>query len=241
MKGLLKWFGAHKVITGILILVLFVIAVTNGSKSNTTSNTVPSTSSTQPSATQAPAPAPAKTEAKAATRQPAGTATTQGAGTFTGGQDVAVGLYDVTPGAGQSGNFSVSGNDSYNEILGGDSSTGGVPRVRVQISKGDKIEISSLSQVAFTPVTTPFASSYATTVLYSGTFNVGEDVVAGRYTVTPGAGQSGNFSVSGNDSYNEILGGDSSTGGVPSVKVTLTKGDKINISSLSAVTFTPSN
>jgi ribosomal protein S28E/S33 len=241
MKGLLKWFGAHKVITGILILVLFVIAVTNGSKSNTTSNTVPSTSSTQPSATQAPAPAPAKTEAKAATRQPAGTATTQGAGTFTGGQDVAVGLYDVTPGAGQSGNFSVSGNDSYNEILGGDSSTGGVPKVRVQISKGDKIEISSLSQVAFTPVTTPFASSYATTVLYSGTFNVGEDVVAGRYNVTPGAGQSGNFSVSGNDSYNEILGGDSSTGGVPSVKVTLTKGDKINISSLSAVTFTPSN
>jgi hypothetical protein len=151
MKGLLKWFGAHKVITGILILVLFVIAVTNGSKSNTTSNTVPSTSSTQPSATQAPAPAPAKTEAKAATRQPAGTATTQGAGTFTGGQDVAVGLYDVTPGAGQSGNFSVSGNDSYNEILGGDSSTGGVPSVKVTLTKGDKINISSLSAVTFTP------------------------------------------------------------------------------------------
>ena len=48
-----------------------------------------------------------------------GTAMTLGAGDFTGGTDVKSGLYDVTAGPGQSGNFVVQGTDSYNEILGG--------------------------------------------------------------------------------------------------------------------------
>jgi hypothetical protein len=53
-------------------------------------------------------------------------------------------------GAGQSGNFSVSGFDMYNEILGGDNSMGGVPSVTVTLSKGDVIAISGLSQVVMT-------------------------------------------------------------------------------------------
>lgn len=239
MKNVLKWVKAHRAISVIVIVVLFIIAVTNTGKSDNKN----STASTQQQSNNAPAtPAKAPTPApKPAVRVPKGTATTIGAGTFTGGQDVAAGLYDVTTAAGQSGNFMVSGADSYNEILGDDGYSGGVAKIRVTISNGDKIEISSLSQVVFTPVTTAFASSYATTSLYTGIFTVGEDVVAGRYTVTPGAGQSGNFIVSGDDSYNEILGGDSTTGGVPSLKVNLTKGDKIEISSLNDVTFTPSN
>jgi hypothetical protein len=169
-----------------------------------------------------------------------GTATTLGAGTFTGGKDVAVGLYDVTPGSGQSGNFIVSGTDSYDEILGV-SDGQGVPKVRVQISTGDSIQISGLSQVVFTPVTAAFVTTHTTTTLYAGTFTVGQDIGAGRYVATPGAGESGNFIVTGSDSVDEILGGSSADGGVPSVTTNLTKGDAIQISGLSQVTLTPSS
>jgi hypothetical protein len=183
---------------------------------------------------------PKKTTATAtpAGRQVKGTLVTLGAGTFAGGQDVAVGLYDVTTAAGQSGNFIVSGTDTYDEILGPDGIGDGVPMVRTQISSGDQIQISGLSAVTFTPVSTPFVTSHTTVNLYAGTWNVGQDIGAGRYVATPGAGQSGNFIVSGNDSYDEILGGGSDVGGVPSVSVSLTKGDVITISSLSQVVMT---
>ena len=132
----------------------------------------------------------------------------------------------------------MTGTDEYNEILGSNGGVGGVPMVRAMISSGDQIMISGLSAVTFAPVTAPLNDSHATTNLYAGTWTVGQDIGAGRYVATPGAGQSGNFSVTGNDEYNEILGGDASTGGVPSVTVTLTKGDVIAISGLSQVTMT---
>lgn len=238
MKGKLGWFGKHKVLTGILILVIIIIAAASSSmtptKTNST-NTATTTNSNQASTTSS-------SSQTSATRKVEGTAVTLGAGSFTGGKDVAVGLYDVTAGAGQSGNFSVTGTDSYNEILGAaDASLSQVPKIRVQISSGDQISISGLSSVTFTPVTTPFVTSQTTTDLYAGTFTVGQDVAAGRYVVTPDSGQSGNFSTSGNSDYNEILGSDKSLDEVPSLTVTLNKGDVIAISGMSQVTFTPSN
>lgn len=236
-----SWFGKHKIITVVLVIVvLFIISsiINSGSSKPEPATTPRSTQSTAAVSQSPPSTAPA---AKAAVRQVTGTAVTLGAGTFTGGTDVAVGLYDVTAGAGQSGNFMVNGNDSYNEILGGDSADGDVPKIRVQISSGDQIQISGLSSVTFTPVTAPFVTTQTTTNLYAGTFTVGQDIAAGRYVATPGSGQSGNFIVSGNDSYNEILGGGSADGGVPSLTVNLTDGDVIDISSLSQVTLTPTN
>jgi hypothetical protein len=132
--------------------------------------------------------------------------------------------------------FIVTGTNHYNEILGNAGAAGGVPKVRVQISNGDKIEVSGLSAVAFTPVTAPFVTTHTTTTLYAGTFKVGEDIGAGRYVATPGPGQSGNFIVSGSNTYNEILGG-SSIGRVPNLTVDLANGDVIDISGLSQVTF----
>lgn len=235
-KKYLGWFWKHKIITAIIVLVVIIVAATSGSSNNqnTSDNQTAAKSSTQSQQKTSTNTQPAKP----AERQVKGTAVTLGAGTFTGGKDVAVGLYDVTPGAGQSGNFIVSGTDSYNEILGNAGAAGGVPKVRVQISDGDKVEISSLSSVTFTPVTAPFVTAHKTVNLYAGTFIVGQDIGAGRYEATPGAGQSGNFIVSGADSYNEILGGDTAYGGVPKVSVTLSNGDVIAVSSLSQVTMT---
>ena len=236
-------------IIGLVVLVFIVIGVVSalaGGQNTANKTTSTSASNTQITGTVPPPPsagtlndnnttAPAK-------RQVTGKATTLGAGTFTGGKDVVVGLYDVTPGAGQSGNFQVSGTDSYNEILGAtDSTLGQVPKVRVQISDGDQIQVSGLSNVTFTPVTTPFITAQKATSLYAGTFTVGQDIGSGRYVVSPGAGQSGNFTVSGSDSYNEILGNDKSMGEVPNLTVNLTDGDIVAISGLSIVTFTPAN
>lgn len=172
-------------------------------------------------------------------RKVTGIAKTLGAGTFTGGTDVAPGLYNVTAGAGQSGNFIVQGTDSYNEVLGGDISSGDVPELRAQISTGDQIQISSLSQVIFTPVTTPLVKTHTPVTLYAGTWTVGQDLGPGRYVATPGAGQSGNFIIT-NENVNEVLGGDVSSGDVPSVTFTVQNGDTIDISGLSQVILTPS-
>ncbi len=215
-----------------LFIVIALVLTACGDLTSSSDNTSPTTSSN----TQTTQATPANT---VATRKVTGKATTLGAGTFTGGKDVADGLYDVTATSGQSGNFIVNGTDSYNEILGV-SDGQGVPKIRVQISDGDQIQISSLSQVIFTPVTAPFKTSHTATTLYAGTFTVGQDIGAGRYVATTTAGSSGNFIVNGTDSYNEILGV-SDGQGVPQVTVTLTDGDVIAISGLSQVFMTPTN
>jgi hypothetical protein len=180
-------------------------------------------------------------------RQVTGTLVTLGAGSYLGGTDVKAGLYDVTPGAGESGNFSTTAVKSltpysYNEILGSDTSLSAVPSVRTQISKGDKISISGLSSVTFAPVTTPYVTSHSTITLGAGTWVVGQDIGPGRYVATPGPGQSGNFNVTGKsvfgNSVNEILGSDTSLSEVPSVNVNLSKDDVISVSSMSQVVMT---
>lgn len=168
-----------------------------------------------------------------------GTLVTLGAGMFKGGTAVAAGLYNVTPGTGESGNFVVHGTDTYDEILGGGTTAGGVPMVRAKISIGDSITISGLSQVTFTPVTTPYVTTHSPVTLYAGTWTVGQDLGPGRYVATPGTGQSGNFIIT-SEGVDEILGGSSTTGGVPNVTFTVKKGDVIDISGLSQVTLTPS-
>jgi hypothetical protein len=194
-----------------------------------------SPAATSPQATTPPTTAP-PTTTTIPVRQVAGKATTIGAGTFTGGRDVVQGLYDVTAAPGQSGNFIVDGTNRYDEILGG---SDGVSRVRARIAVGDQIEVSGLSGVTFTPVTAPFVRTHTPVSLYTGTFAVGQDVGPGRYVVTPGPGQSGNFIVDGNDEYDEILGRDPSSGDVPSLTVTLTRGDTVTISGLNSVSFAP--
>ncbi|MGA2911473.1 MAG: hypothetical protein ABSE17_02445 [Candidatus Levyibacteriota bacterium] len=230
-----NWFVKHKFITVFLVIIIvFVIIVASsgnnnsGSSSNSTNtnNNNQNTSATTQATPEAPA-----------TRQVKGTATTLSTGDFTGGKDVVVGLYDVTTTSGQSGNFIVSGSDSYDEILGV-SDGQGVPNVRVQISNGDQIKISGLTSVTFTPVSTPFITTHTPVTLYAGTFTVGQDIGAGRYVATTTTGSSGNFIVSGIDSVDEILG-QSDGQGVPSVTTNLTDGDVISISGLSQVIMTP--
>ena len=163
---------------------------------------------------------------------------TLGAGNFTGGTDVAPGLYDVTTSPGQSGDFIVSGTDSYNEILDSSGSRG-VPEIRVHISNGDQIQISGLSPVFFTPVSTPFVTTHSAATLYAGTWTVGQDIGAGKYVATPGAGESGTFVITA-EGVNERINRDPGGGAVASVTFDVQSGDIIAISDLEQVTLTPS-
>jgi hypothetical protein len=163
---------------------------------------------------------------------------TLGAGKFTGGTDVAPGLYDVTTNPNQIGTFIVSGPDSYNETLDSSGSRG-VPKIRVQISSGDQIQISGLSQVFFTPVSTPFVTTHSAVTLYAGTWTVGQDLGAGTYVATPGAGESGTFVISA-EGVNDTLSADPGRGAAANVTFNIQSGDVIAISDLEQVTLSPS-
>ena len=246
-----NWFRRHKILTGILAIVLLIILVKafGGASNSPASSSAADTASTATdqsasagdtsSSSGASAPAPAAPAGRTVT----GTATTLGAGNFSVGTDVAPGLYDVTAPAGQSGNFVVNGSDgslAYNEVIG-DPSQGDVAKIRVNLTKGDQVQISSMSGVKFTPVTAPFVTAHATTSLYAGHFVVGQDIGAGKYVATPASGESGNFDVydsSGSNKANEILGSDTASGDVPSYTLTLNDGDVISLSGIDSVTFT---
>jgi hypothetical protein len=148
------------------------------------------------------------------------------------------GLYDVTTEPGQMGKFIVTGKDNYNETLDA-SGTPGVPKVRAQISTGDRIRISGLSAVVFTPVSTPLVTTQCAVNLYAGTWTVGQDLGPGSYVAAPGTGQSGKFVVRA-EGVNVVLGGDPSLGEVPSVTFSVKDGDVIDISGLGQVALTPS-
>jgi len=74
-------------------------------------------------------------------------------GFWTVGKDIKKGKYTVTPADGQSGNFMVTPKsafgDSTNEVLGGDTDMSQVPKVNVKLHKGDKIQVSGMTQVNF--------------------------------------------------------------------------------------------
>ncbi len=249
-----NWFVRHKILSGvlgILVLIVVIASATSGSGKGTGGTTVAAatgatggtspSSSTAPSATTAPAASTTTTTAPTTTttvphRVVTGKRTTLGAGNFAVGQDIPAGLYDVTAAAGQSGNFIVNGADSYDEILGTAEGMG-IPKVRVQLRSGDKIQISGLSSVVFSPVTTPYVTTVKTVDLYAGTWFVGKDLAPGRYVATPGHGQSGNFIIDA-EGVDEILGTADGMG-VPNVTVTVHKGDVIQVSGLSTVVMTP--
>lgn len=203
----------------VVLIVVIIIISASGNKSNTTTSST--TAATQTS--QAATVPDVKKE-----RVVSGEAKTLNTGDFVVGQDIKAGLYDVTPASGESGNFFTSG--GTNEILGGQY---GVAKVRTKLNNNDTVKISGMSTATFTPVTTPFVTTHTTTTLYAGVFTVGEDIGAGRYDVTPGAGESGNLFTSGGT--NEILGGQY---GVPKTTVDLSDGDTVTLTSMNSVLFT---
>ena len=162
-------------------------------------------------------------------------------GEYTVGADINPGRYTVTPQNG-SGNFysdpKKSSGSSLNEVLGTGDPTY-VPSVTANFKKGDKVKMEGIPSVQFTPVTKRNKNN--TTMLGAGIWVVGKDIKKGKYQVTPGQGQSGNFTVEPKSMFgsstNEILGDDTSAGQVPKINATLRKGDTIQIQGMSQVNF----
>lgn len=164
-------------------------------------------------------------------------ATTLGAGTFYVGTDLQPGRYVITPGSGQTGNlYARTDRDplAINEILGVAMGLG-VPSVTADLIDGERIQISGLSKVVFTPAETTLR-----TTLSTGDWIAGLDIEPGRYIATPEGKGMGNFVVYNGGLFpkvNEIL--DSSAEfGVPNVTLELERGDVIRISGIAEVKFT---
>ena len=225
------WFW---VLCAVLVIIGIAIAATRGggatSPNGGGSPAVTSPSGAEPTQTTASEPGG---------RDNSGAATvTLGAGTFTVGTDVQPGRYVITPGDGQVGNISITSDKDLmlvNDILGiSDLLQMGVPSVTTDLTAGDEITISNMSDVVFTPAETKLSNT-----LSAGNWVVGLDIAPGRYVATPGEGQTGNLLISDSTGWpktNEILG-DNNFGGVPSVTVTLNEGDTIKIMGLPNVSF----
>lgn len=157
--------------------------------------------------------------------------TTLGAGSFIVGTDIPAGRYVCT--GDSSGNFFVYEKEFpvVNEILGGQENLG-VSSVTIDLKDGQKIEISGINNVTFTPAETKLL-----TELSAGTWIVGFDIAPGRY-VCASAGGNGNFFVyrNGLPRVNEILGGGEF--GVENVTTDLKDGDKVQICGMDKVIFT---
>ncbi len=202
----------------VVIVILVIIGLSNlgsGNSSNQDSSSNNESTST---------PAPEENVVKS--RVVSGELVTLGAGSFVVGSDLKAGYYDITAGAGESGNLTSSG--GLNEILGGEY---GVSKVRASLMDNEEVKLSGLSQVIFTPVTAAFIGEHKDTQLYSGKFIVGEDIGEGRYKVSAVSG-SGNLFTSGG--VNEILGGEY---GVPEVTLNLKNGQEVKISGIESVNF----
>jgi len=170
-----------------------------------------------------------------------GKVTILGAGTFTGGIDIPTGYYNVTTDKGAGGNFTVA--TRIDVILGNPAPGIDVTKIRVHILKGDAIGIQGLNKVYFQSVIPAIVTTVKPLVLTAGEWNVGQDICAGRYVVTPTVStEAGNFIVY--DSTNipvvdEILGTPTPGVGVSKLTVNIPAGGNLNIGGLSSVTFTP--
>ena len=157
--------------------------------------------------------------------------TTLNTGTFMVGTDIPEGRYVIkADGSGNLFIYDSTGLPYINEILGGEDL--GVKSVTTDISEGDKIEISGINKVTFTPAKTKLAKNTLTT----GNWVVGIDIAAGRYDAS--SQDNGNFFVydkSGFPVVNEILGGGDL--GVEKVTVNLEDGFSIMISGMNEVKF----
>jgi hypothetical protein len=241
-KHLGRWIGLGGL--ALIVLIVIIAIATSGSgqpKKTAAGSTAPGPTATgQPKPTTISSPATAKTSAAkptGPTRDNAGARlTTLGSGTFTVGTDIPPGRYVITAAAGETGNISASTDDdpvAIDEVLGTADGLG-VASVTTDLVKNEIVKIADLAHVTFTPATTELR-----TTLSAGEWEVGLDIAPGRYVVTPGSGQSGNFVVydtTGFPDTDEVLGTADGLG-VPTVTVTLKSGDTIDISGLSIVTF----
>ncbi len=154
-------------------------------------------------------------------------------GTFMVGTDIPAGRYVIHgDGSGNLFIYDEAGMPYINEILGGGDL--GVDTVTTDIQDGDKIEISGINKVTFTPAETKLYKDTLTT----GNWIAGIDFPAGRYDVSSEDGN-GNFFVYNKSDFpvvNEILGGGDI--GVEKVTVNLEEGYKITISGMKSVKFT---
>jgi len=163
-KGSKKWIWISIILAGVLIASVVLILLVHKSKTHKTS-----------AKSTAAVSAPKITPPLVTTSAPA----TLKPGTYTVGPDknIVPGLYSMTPGAQQSGNFIIISPTGNYSLTLDDNSTGAVGDAKVawgQLSTGDKVQISggNLQAVSFRAVVVSASMPTALAKLYDNTTTV---------------------------------------------------------------------
>jgi len=162
---------------------------------------------------------------------------TLGSGTFTAGIDIPIGRYLATTTENSFGSVVVyelgTSYPEISEVLGNFSDTANVPSIALTLVQNQKIEITGLNIVHFTPLQTELK-----TELTTGEWDVGLDIAPGTYTISSKDGLSGSVTIlDGNNPVGYAKLGNNGTDDQQSAVVTLKQGQIIRISNIPTVVF----
>lgn len=156
------------------------------------------------------------------------------AGAYEVGKDIMPGYYEVVAtGTGKIDVYDSAGNEMLNATIKEGDKTG-VATIKMQLNKGEKVDLQGFQGVKFTPYTHKYLST-----LNEGTYEVGQSVKPGNYSmeIPAGTGSVSVLDAVGIPIYNEMI----VEGQSQKVNLELKAGDTININGVNGVKLTPNN
>lgn len=156
-------------------------------------------------------------------------------GNYEVGKDIMPGYYSVTvTGTGKIDVYDSAGNEILNGSVKEGSKTG-VATLKMQLSKGEKVDLHGFQGVKFTPYTHKYLST-----LNEGSYVVGESVKPGNYSmeIPAGTGSVSVLDAIGIPVYNEMTTEGQNNNQSQKVNLDLKSGDVININGINGVKLT---
>ncbi|MFR5266176.1 hypothetical protein [Clostridium sp.] len=159
-------------------------------------------------------------------------------GAYEVGKDIMPGYYEVAAtGTGKIDVYDNAGNEMLNATIKEGDKTG-VATIKMQLNKGEKVDLQGFQGVKFTPYTHKYLST-----LNEGTYEVGQSVKPGNYSmeIPAGTGSVSVLDAVGIPIYNEMIVEGQNNNQSQKINLELKVGDTININGVNGVKLTPNN
>lgn len=160
------------------------------------------------------------------------------AGTYEVGKDIMPGYYEVAvTGTGKIDVYDSAGNELLNVTIKESNKTG-VATIKMQLNKGEKVDLQGVQGVKFTPYTHKYLST-----LNEGIYEVGQSVKPGNYSmeIPAGIGSVSVLDADGSLIYNEMIVEGQNNNQSQKVNLELKAGDTINVNGVNGVKLTPNS
>jgi hypothetical protein len=234
------WFWAVSVpATAAAVLGVWLVAHSDGGQAEVAAGLTAAASDIKVEADQGTRPDGANVEA-AGRDNAAALKASLAPGSYTVGVEIQPGHYVITANTDDTGNLRIESPNhplKCNELLGEGEFGIGATSYTTDLELGDLVYWQGVSALILTPAATDPA-----TRLTPGNWMVGVDIPAGDYLATPSGEWSGNLRVysSGGDAIvNEVVEGGSAQPNPAPLPVTLTEGDRVDVSGVAWFTFEP--